>query len=257
MVGRLADRVVAISHAVAENVMGGARANGLTVVPNAVEAGFFEPAGSREACRLRLGLRPGVPLVGVPGTLRPMKGHEFFLNAAVDVLSEIPDCHFGLTGHGEASYRAELERQVRRLGIGARVRFLGTLEDMRAFYAACDVACIPSRAEPFGRVVIEAFAAGVPVVASAVGGIRETVSHECNGLLVRYGDVGGLAAALVRLLTDEACRARLAEQAAKDAREHYHEEAYQRRIQGIVEDLLDEPGRGRQTDASRQPVEAV
>jgi glycosyltransferase involved in cell wall biosynthesis len=97
---------------------------------------------------------------------------------------------------------------------------------------------VPSRAEPFGRVVIEAFAAGVPVVGSAVGGIRETVRHEQTGLLVPYGDDEQLAQAILRLLGDVRLRERLVAEARRQAEAEYRQDVYQDTIAAIAEEAL-------------------
>jgi len=109
--------------------------------------------------------------------------------------------------------------------------------DMRCFYRACDLVCVPSRSESFGRTVIEAFAAGVPVVASAVGGICETVDHEATGLLVPFGDVEGLTRQLVRLLEDRPLRETLAARAQQKARACYSETVHVDRIRSVVEEV--------------------
>src|SRR5690242_19369154 len=98
---------------------------------------------------------------------------------------------------------------------------------MHQFYRACDVICIPSRSEPFGRTVVEAFAVGAPVVASAVGGIRETVRSGENGLAVEFGDVPALVEALSRLIQDRSLRETLSRTGVRDARERYSANAYQ------------------------------
>jgi len=237
-VARLPSRVVVISEAVAENVLGGRKSPRVAVIPNAVGMRFFEEQRSAAECRAMFGLPPGVPLIGVPGTLRPVKGHEFFLAAARRVGETSPECRFALTGAGPTEYRARLEAQVAEARLHDRTHFLGPVADMPAFYRACDVVCVPSRSESFGRTVIEAFAVGTPVVATAVGGMRETVEHERTGLLVEYGDVAGLSAAVLRVLTDRALACRLASEARDKASKSYHKEVYQERVGRVVERLV-------------------
>ena len=115
---------------------------------------------------------------------------------------------------------------------------------MPSFYRACDLACIPSRAEPFGRTVIEAFAAGVPVIATAVGGIAETVDDEETGLLVPYGNDQLLTDALERLTADDALRERIRTRARTVARKEYHERVYKQRILEVVENVALSTGKG-------------
>ncbi len=234
LVSRLPARIVVNSRAVAENVLGSAEHPKLAIVPNAVSDRLFEPHAAPEECRRRLGLPLGVSLVGVPGTLRPVKGHPWFLEAAVRVAATLPACQFAICGDGTPAYRQELQEQVRRLGLEERVHFVGTVADMRDFYGAIDIACVPSRSETFGRVVAEAFATGLPVIASAVGGIREIVDDSVTGLLVDYGGVKGLASAVIRLLNDAGLRESLAIQARRKAEDHYRQQVYADRILAVV-----------------------
>jgi glycosyltransferase involved in cell wall biosynthesis len=235
---RHADRVVVISEAVRRNVLGdGAAARRAAVIPNAIEEAFF--TGSEEKAEARQGL--GLPLqptiVGVPGTLRPMKGHPFFLKAARLLVERIPEARFAFAGEGDPGYVEKIKKLAEDLGLAARVHFLGRVTRMPSFYRACDVVCVPSRAEPFGRTVIEAFACGTPVVGARVGGIAETVRHGENGLLVPYGDEALLAERIALLLRDKALAAQLAATAAHDARSLYHRDTYIERIAGIAREM--------------------
>ena len=232
--GRLARVLVANSATVAQNVLGPTLGAGAEVIFNAVGPRFFEDGRTRGEAREALGLPSDGLLLGVPGTLRPMKGHPFFLEAAAPLLERYPALRVAITGAGAPGYEAQIRADVRARGLEGRVVFTGSISDMPAFYRACDVACIPSTSEPFGRTVIEAFACGTPVAATAVGGIRETVQPGSTGLLVPYGDAPALTEALGRLLTDEALRLRLARAARADAEARFDESAYKARIAATV-----------------------
>ena len=229
---RYAARRVAISRAVVENVLGG----GLEceIVPNAVGDEFFDTEMDRGEARRALGLPEGGAIVGVPGTLRPVKGHPFFLAAAARMVETNPECRFAITGDGETGYVEQLRERAAELGLAERIDWLGTVKEMPAFYRACDVVCVASRSESFGRTAIEAFACGTPVVASAVGGLRETIEDGRTGLLVEYGDVAGLSDSVVRMLGDPELRARMAVEARREAEGKYTAKAYQERINEIV-----------------------
>jgi glycosyltransferase involved in cell wall biosynthesis len=238
VLNRFSDARVAISSAVAENILGTSEPRLVTIVPNAVADNFFETWNSQEECRRSLGLPLGKPIVGVPGTLRPMKGHPFFFDAANEVIKQFPSIVFAVTGDGDEKYVNCLRKSVRERKLVDRVLFLGTVHDMPRFYQACDVICVPSRAEPFGRVVIEAFASARPVVASAVGGIREIVKEGITGMLVPFGDVPQLAERLVLLLQNSALRDEIARNARADAESHYREVAYGDAIVDVVKRVL-------------------
>ena len=250
-----ADRLVANSEATARNLLG-ERAEAATVIPNAVGAAFFEESRSRREARSVFGLPPEEPIVGVPATLRPVKGHPFFFEAAALVLRERPELRVAVTGEGTDAFTARLEEQIRNLGIEGQVEMLGWVEDMPAFYRACDLVCLPSRAESFGRTAIEAFAAGTPVVATAVGGLQDIVTDGETGLLVPYGDEEALAEAMRRVLGDADLRERLAEAARRKGKKKYHERVYKERIASLVAEtapFIEDPGdfQMSQTDTGR------
>lgn len=237
---RLADRVVVISRAQHDNVLGPYPRENVWLIPNAAADEFFSLGQSQQACRVALGLPQHVPIIGVPGTLRPVKGHEFFLKAAARVAALDRSCVFAVTGDGEPDFVGQIRRLADDLGLGPYVRFLGPVSNMKQFYQACDIVCVPSRAEAFGRTVVEAFAAGVPVVATAVGGITETVEHGTTGLLVDYGDVEGLSAAMLSLTRDSAMRARLSNAARRRAISDFSSVQCSRRINELVQQVLAE-----------------
>ena len=232
---RLADHIVAVSDAVRRNIVGDRTRPPVTVVPNAAFTEFFHERRTPEECRRLLGLPPAEPIIGMPGTLRPMKGHAFFLDAARLANARHPECHFAITGSGQPAYRAQLEASIAGAPLAARVHFLGTVTDMAAFYRACDVICVPSRSDPCPRAVIEPLAIGTPVIGSDVGGISETLDNGRTGLLVPYGDAPALGAAFLRLLDSPDERARLSAAARSRAQAEHREELYCDRIVRIID----------------------
>ncbi len=194
-----ADKVVANAEAIAgrlrqERVPAGK----IVVVPNGIDLARFRddpaPASPRR--------------IVMVANLRPEKGHDTLIDAAATVLARFPDAHFDLVGDG-----AERERLVgyaRERGVAHAFSFLGHCEDVPARLAAGEVFVLPSRSEAFPNAVLEAMAAGLAVVASAVGGIPEVVRNDHTGLLVPPGRPDALADCLCRLLSDRALCARLA-----------------------------------------------
>jgi glycosyltransferase involved in cell wall biosynthesis len=236
VIRRYADRMVVVSKSVAVNMLGG-KTDRVDVVPNAVGSEFFEE-GSNIAARAQFDLPATGRVIGVPGTLRPVKGHPFFFEAVRRLMEGTPyDLTIAVTGEGSPQYVRKLKTMVQELGMATSVRFLGNVADMASFYRACDIVCVPSVSETFGRTVIEAFATGTPVIASAVGGMRQTISHGRDGLLVPYGDTPALADALAELLNDSALRAELRSNAAYKAKSLYHESIYKASIIRIVAEI--------------------
>jgi glycosyltransferase involved in cell wall biosynthesis len=138
--------------------------------------------------------------------LHPKKGLDTFLKA----LTSMPDCYGWIAGDGPLQH--ELETLATKLGIAQRVRFLGWRTDRAALLRAADVCVLPSRYEPFGTVILEAWAAGVPLVACRSAGPTAHIDDEINGLLVPVDDTEKLAAALNRAMTDEELRRRMTAQ---------------------------------------------
>jgi glycosyltransferase involved in cell wall biosynthesis len=137
------------------------------------------------------------------GRLHRNKAFDVLLRA----LADIPDAHLWLAGEGPLA--EPLRRLARELGVAARVGFLGWRDDAAALMAAADVLVCPSREEPFGNVIVEAWARRLPVVAAAAAGPKWLVAHEKTGLLVPVDDAAALASAVTRLLADRALAARL------------------------------------------------
>jgi glycosyltransferase involved in cell wall biosynthesis len=165
---------------------------------------FADAAPAVPVARDTLATPQGVPLALALGRLHENKAFDILLAA----LARVPDLHLWLAGEGPL--RAALEGQAAALGIADRVRFLGWRDDVPALLAAADFLVCPSRHEPLGNVVIEAWASGRAVVAAAATGPRELVRDGESGLLAPLEDAAGLAAAMARLAADPALRARLA-----------------------------------------------
>ena len=130
------------------------------------------------------------------------------LDTLLDALALLPDSYHAWLA-GEGALRGALEAQAARLGLSARAHFLGWRTDRSALLGAADVCVLPSRYEPFGTVILEAWAAGVPLVAARSAGPAATVADGETGLLVPIDDAPALAAALRRAAEDESLRARL------------------------------------------------
>lgn len=144
-----------------------------------------------------------VPVLLALGRLHSNKAFDVLIEALVHV----PDAHLWLAGEGPL--RTLLEQHARERGVARRVRFLGWREDVGALLAAADILVCPSRHEPLGNVVLEAWARGVPVVAAASQGPSELIADGVNGMLVPKEDARALARAIAGLIADPALAATL------------------------------------------------
>ena len=170
----------------------------------AVPLGFdLAPLLAAEGRRgeLRAELQAGdAPLVGIVARLVPIKAHEVFLAAAARVREARPDVRFLVVGDGER--RADLEARALALGLGASVRFLGWRADLDRLYADLDVVALTSRNEGSPVALIEAMAAGVPVVSTDVGGVADVVQHGVSGWLAPMDDAEAVARHVLAVLAD-------------------------------------------------------
>jgi glycosyltransferase involved in cell wall biosynthesis len=196
-VERRVDAVVAVSSAVAAEYE---HARRLEIIHNGVDCQKFAP----------LPLPATGPIVCV-ANLTQQKGHRILLEAMRRLLPDFPDLRLELAGDGRL--REDLKTLAARLGIAGRVNFLGTVPDVQPLLAQAAVVALPALWEGLGLAVLEAMAMARPVVVTNVDGLRETVTHERDGLVVQSGDVAALADAIARLLRDRALAQRLADAA--------------------------------------------
>jgi len=207
---RLYNRCVAATVAISEDVRrrllgAGVRPERVHVIHSGVEpaarpAGPGKPAAGRAAARARFAIGDELA-VGIVAALEHRKGHDVLLQALARLRAEGVALHCLVCGGG--SRRSALESLAQALGIGDVVRFLGEQRQVADVLAALDVFVMPSRHEGLGVAILEAMAMALPVVASAVGGIPETVADGRTGLLVPPEDPGSLAGALSRVLSGE------------------------------------------------------
>jgi glycosyltransferase involved in cell wall biosynthesis len=164
--------------------------------------------------------------------LHEKKGLDVLLRA----LAQLPHCVAWLAGDGPL--KGQLAALADRLGVAGRVRWLGWRTDRGALLRAADICVLPSRYEPFGTVMLEAWAAGTPLVAAASQGPAALIRDGDNGLLVPVDDVAALAAAVRRLAADPALTARLIEAGMADYQKGFTRLAVTRRLIGLYEAII-------------------
>jgi glycosyltransferase involved in cell wall biosynthesis len=233
---RRAERIIAVSTPIRRRLIerDGVHPDLITIVPNAVVSA---PEGRSE--EPPAGLRGGRPLVGVVARLQPEKGVANFLKAAARVAPRFPEAHFVVAGDGPL--REELVALAGNLGLWDRIHFLGFRSDASALMGSLDVLVVPSLTEGSPLVTLEAMAAGVPVVASAVGGIPDQVRHGKEGLLVPPGDTGAMGDAIVALLRDPARARSLGEAGRRRATTEFSHASMVRRIEDVYREVLGRP----------------
>ncbi len=201
------DRYLCVSRAVSDELRAaGLAEQRLSLVPDAFECRATSPAVDLRAL---LGLPRHAPVIGTAAALTPEKGHAHLLEAAVQVIGRCSEAHF--VWMGEGCCRDALVRRRAELGLESRVHLLGHRADAQALLSQCTMCALASIEEGLGTSLIEAQALGVPVVATAVGGVPEIVADGKTGRLVPARQPAAMAAALIEALESADLRQRWSE----------------------------------------------
>lgn len=241
LMGRFIDLNIAVSQSTKDYVTArlGYHPDRIKVIHNGVDAAAFQSSKSKETVRQNLGVPLKVPVVGIVARLAHWgKGHrELFAALAALKPRHLP--HALVVGDG--GRRPAMEKLVKESGLAQQVHFLGTRFDIPDLLAAMDIFVLPgSHGEGISLSLLEAMAAGLPLIASRVGGTPEMIRHGENGLLVPVGDSQALADSLARLLEAPAWARQLGDAARKDACGHFSLDRMGREIEETYEALIRE-----------------
>jgi len=207
----------------------------LRVVHNGVDTARFE-RGQRDRERVFADSSPAKYVVLVGNMHTDVKGHPWLIAAAPAVVQEFPQTRFVFAGDGAS--RAMFEKQVVELGLQKNFLFLGRRQDIPDVLASSDIAVLPSKAEGLPNAVLEYMAAGLPTIATNVGGNAELVEDGVTGLLVLPQDPPALANALLRLLRDPAFASQVALKGRQMATREFSFERLVREIDALYTELL-------------------
>ena len=242
---RGAARVVTVSQPFREQLIRrGVPAARIDVVHNAIDSAWGRTRGTQEQAQLRarMAIDPARKVILIVGRLSREKDHLALLRA----FSRLADSQHGDTGAGvhllivgEGPERARIEAAIRDLGLREAVTLTGQVRSAEPYYGIADVAVLSSLSEGSPNALLEAMAAGVPVVATAVGGIPEIASDRENALLIAPGDSGALYQAIHELLANEILARHLAARARELILTRYNPEARTRRLVEIYRATLE------------------
>ena len=241
LAARMSDTIITLSPALKNELMslGIATSEKIRVVSLGLELQRFATAENEHGrFRRELDLPEDVPLVGIVGRLVPVKNHALFIRCAALVKETLPEAHFVVVGDGEL--RGELETMSAEYGLAEAMVFTGWLKDLPVIFADLNALAITSHNEGTPVSVLESMAAGVAVVATAVGGVSDVLGEGRYGKLVPPGDVNALAAALIEVLggTDQG---RL-EEARSHALSNYDSNRMVADMRGLYLELLQKKG---------------
>ncbi len=237
---RVTDRIVTLTDRGAQEHMQYriADLDKFVTIPSGIVLSVFRTIRANPAVkRKELGLPADGPVIGTVGRLVQIKGHEWLLKAAPRVLAEFPHATFVFLGEGPLL--SQLEKLADGLGISGRVLFLGARQDVPECLATFDLFAFPSLNEGMGRALIEAMAARLPVVATAVGGIPDIVVNGESGVLVPPKDALALADAVCGILRDPGKRRAYGEAAQRRVDERFDVEAMVRKIERLYDEVWD------------------
>ncbi len=210
--GRLSDVLIPNTHKMASILRERDRVDShkIRTIHNGIDLSRFSGLPTNQVARDRLGLNtpPGATVVGHVGRFFPQKDHETLVGAARLVLLKQPDTYFVAVGDGPL--RPRIEAMTREWGISSRVSFVGEITCVPMFLRAVDLLVLSSRWEGLPNVVMEAMAAGTPVVATDVGGVRELVHDPAVGRLVPPGSSAVLAEAILEVVGAREVASRMA-----------------------------------------------
>lgn len=198
------DGFIAVSDEVRESIMRqiGPIQGKVMAISNGVDVKRYERPHNKAALCHQLGLETNSFLVATIGRLTEQKGHRYLIEAATSVVSTYPDTHFLFIGDGEL--RDELQEQIRQSGLSYNVHFLGVRDDVPDLLAAVDLFVLPSLWEGLSIALLEAMAAGKPIVATNVSGTTQVVISGETGIVVPPGSSAALTDAIVQTLSDPA-----------------------------------------------------
>jgi len=232
--------ILAVSDAVGEDVM--KRLNWPPDCVNTVHTGINFPtqlpdAQTAAAARRQWAIPESAPLVLTTARLSYEKGIDILIRAASSVHSRLPSAHFVVLGEGPL--RKQLEAQIADHGLQDVFHLPGFYKDIPGGLAAADLFVLPSLMEGMPNAILEAYAAGRPVIATRAGGSAEAVEHEHSGLLVPPNDPDAMASTILRCLTDSDLRKRLAQTGQQWAQQRFSVQRVAERYERLYEQLIE------------------
>jgi glycosyltransferase involved in cell wall biosynthesis len=219
-----------------------ARRDVVCVVPNGVDTSHFKRQTDTSAIRAGMNIPDSAPLIGTVGRLAEIKRQDVLIRGFAQVREQLGHAHLLLVGDGPM--RATLQRLANELNVGDAVHFAGYQSDPGQYLQAMNVFALTSRSEGMPLSVLEAWAAGVPVTASRVGGLPELITHGATGLLFESGNAVECSACLLQLLQDASLRQQIIAAAHDRVESEYDVKVMAGRYARSYDNLIDAAERG-------------
>jgi len=240
VIGTLCSKLVAVSYDIKDAIQNctNLKADRIMVIHNGVDLGKYTGYTDIKSKKRELGLPPSVPIVGTVGELSPVKGHKYLLKAAAIVLKGSPHVKFLIVGDGHL--RKNLESQCKELGIEQSVILLGFRNDVAELLKIMNIFTLTSISEGLSLAILEAMAAGKPVVATDVGGNSEIIVDDETGFLVPPRNPDAIASKIMLLLENEEIARDMGKRAQKRVEERFSLERMVKTYEELYERCLNE-----------------
>jgi glycosyltransferase involved in cell wall biosynthesis len=233
------DRLIAVSSRIRNvAVEAGVDPSRITVIYSGIDTSLAANPDQGKKIREQYKLTASQPVIGTVANLFARKGHEYLLEALVEIRKKIPDIHCLIVGEGDVSYSKMLFEIVKTESLSQNVTFAGFQRDIAAHIAAMDIFVLPSVLEGFGIVLLEAMIMGKPVVATTAGGIPEVVEDHVTGLLVAPRDHGALAEKILYLLENSSMRKKFGGAGRARVLERFSLESTVSQLQNLYAELI-------------------
>jgi len=251
LLGGITDQVIALTPTEARDyhTLRVLRIDKISIIHSGIDLHRFRKVAKQSSRKKKeLSIPPDTLVIGYVGWLIPIKGVTYLINAMTRVVEQHPESILVLVGKGDDKGEEEikLKEQVKRAGLVDKVLFLGWRPDVEEIMGCFDIFVLPSLNEGMGRVLVEAMAAGLPIVASRVGGIPDLVKDGHNGLLVPPADAIALEKAISSLIEDKEKRKKMGQVGTKMCRE-YSSEAMVEQVDDLYRELLEKFSQRRDT----------
>lgn len=233
--------IVCVSDAVKKEVIKRewASTRKMTTIYNGVEANDFKVRSDvTAALRKSLGISPSTTVIGMLGSIRPVKGHEYLVKAIASVINTAKDIKVLLVGYDKTEYFKEVRALISHLGLDKYFIFTGDRTDIPEIISVFDIFVLSSRSEGFSNALLEAMASGKPTIATDNGGNSEVVIDRQTGLLIPPCEVKPLAETLLELLSDERLRRSLGEEGLKAVSRRFTVKRMMDETEGLYKSLL-------------------
>ena len=238
------DRIIAVSEAVKESLVRYDRIKRkkIQVIYNGIDLSKFDGPSTQYEVRAELGIQPDEYVIGVIARLEEQKGHRYLLEALSNIPEHLASLKILIVGDGQL--RSALEAETKKKGLSSNVFFLGTRKPIAPILRALDLFLLPSLWEGFSMAILEAMAAGIPVVATRVGGAGEVITSGQDGLLIPPGDAQSLAEVIKDALRHRTKYLEMARIGRERVRQNFSQEKHMEALQALYLQILAEKGIG-------------